>query len=303
MNKNRTYIFIGLLICLFVCQEIIARDLPDIIDSGQLRHLGIPYANFNTGSGDGLDTEVMQRFARHLGVRYTYVKSDWKEIIPSVTGKVVDVKDPNMPVIGKVSQSGDIIATGMTILPWRTKLLNYSIPTFPTQVWLVARSDSSMKPIKPSGDIKKDILQVKKYLKGRTVLGKLNTCLDPSIYQLEKTGANIKLFDGKLTELAPAIITDEAEATILDVPDALIALEKWPGKIKVIGPISAPQKMGVAFPKDAPKLQSAFDRFFREMWNNGSYFKLVKKYYPTVFTYYPKFFVNNKKEKKARKDQ
>jgi hypothetical protein len=27
--------------------------------------LGVPYANFITGSGDGLDVELMQLFARH----------------------------------------------------------------------------------------------------------------------------------------------------------------------------------------------------------------------------------------------
>ena len=44
-------------------------------------------------------------------------------------------------------------------------------------------------------------------------------------------------------------INGEAETTILDVPDALIALEKWPGKIKIIGPISGGTSYGLRFRK------------------------------------------------------
>jgi membrane-bound lytic murein transglycosylase MltF len=48
----------------------VAGDLADVKARGVLRHLGIPYANFVTGSGDGLDVEVMRRFAAYLGVKY-----------------------------------------------------------------------------------------------------------------------------------------------------------------------------------------------------------------------------------------
>ena len=50
-------------------------DLPEINKRGVLRHLGVPYANFVTGSGDGLDVELVTLFAQHLGVKYEYVKA------------------------------------------------------------------------------------------------------------------------------------------------------------------------------------------------------------------------------------
>ncbi len=147
-----------------------------------------------------------------------------------------------------------------------------------------------MKPVRPTDDTKKDIAAVKKMLSGRRILGKTNTCLDPSLYDLKRTGAKIRLFRGKLNELAPAIINDEAEATILDVPDALIALEKWPGKIKVIGPVSPQQKMGCAFAKSSPYLHKAFDEFFEKFKKDGRHARLVKKYYPAAFRFYGEFF-------------
>jgi ABC-type amino acid transport substrate-binding protein len=96
----------------------------------------------------------------------------------------------------------------------------------------------------------------------------------------------------KLNEMAPAILNHEAETTLLDVPDALIALEKWPGQLKVIGPISHNQNMAVAFRKDSPKLRAAFNEYLTMIRKDGSYNKLVEKYYPSVFLYYAEFFSN-----------
>jgi hypothetical protein len=54
-----------------------AADLQEIKARGELRHLGIRYANFVTGSGDGFDVELVQGFARRIGVKYTLVYSDF----------------------------------------------------------------------------------------------------------------------------------------------------------------------------------------------------------------------------------
>ena len=270
-----------------------SEDLPEIKERGILRHLGVPYANFVTGSGDGLDVEVVRLFAQHLGVEYQYVKSSWNDIIGDLTGKKVKAKCNDIEIIGEVPIKGDIIANGMTILAWRTKIVDFSIPAFPTQVWLIARADSSIKPINPSGDMDTDISMVKALLGNREVMVKLKTCLAPGLYRLEETSAKFKYFKGNLNELAPAIINGEAETTLLDVPDALIALKKWPGRIKVIGPISHPQTMGYAFSKTSPELRDAFNRFFKQCRKDGTYRSLAKKYYPSVFMYYPDFL--NKK--------
>jgi len=287
---------LGFWLCVMVMLMIISSgfasgaDLPVIKQKGVLRHLGVPYANFVTGSGDGLDVELVQLFAQNIGVTYEYVKTDWKHVIGDLVGKRVKPKGEDVEIMGDVPIRGDIIANGFTILPWRQKVVEYSTPTFPTQVWLMARAESPMKPISPSGDIFKDIAAVKMLVKGHTVLGVANTCLDPALYGLKQAGAFVRLFSGNLNELAPAVINRNAEATILDVPDALIALDKWPGKIKVIGPISPRQVMGLGFAKTTPMLREAFNRFFEECKMDGTYPRLVKKYYPAVFSYYPEFF-------------
>ncbi|MGS0728446.1 transporter substrate-binding domain-containing protein, partial [Shewanella sp. 0m-11] len=82
----------------------------------------------------------------------------------------------------------------------------------------------------------------------------------------------------------------EAEATLLDVADSLIAIDKWPNSIKIIGPISEDQRMAIGFRKNSPQLREAFNQYLKQIRLDGSYNRLVKKYYPTVFHYYQNYF-------------
>jgi ABC-type amino acid transport substrate-binding protein len=267
------------------------RDLQDIKADGVIRHLGIPYANFVTGSDDGMDVELIKGFAKYIGVKYEYVKTDWGTVAEDLVGKKITTVNGRAVLGEDVPVKGDLVANGFTILPWRKEVLDFSEPTFPSQIWLIARADSSVKPIKPSKDnVKKDIDLVRRKIRGKKVLALPKTCLDPVLYDLGSTGATVINYNGKLNDLAPALILKEAELTILDVPDALIALEKWPGKIKIIGPISPPQLMAVGFSKSSPKLREAFNKYLEESKHNGTYHRLVKKYYPTASYYFPSFF-------------
>ena len=267
-----------------------ATELADVKANGVLRHLGIPYANIVTGSGDGFEVELTQKFAEYLGVKYEYVKTDWGTVIQDLTGKIVKPKGSDIDVLGEAPVKGDMVANGFTMLPWREKAVNFSVPTFPSQIWLIARADSKIRPIEPSHNIEKDIAATKALINGHSVLALEKTCLDPTLYNLGATGAKVILAKGQLNEMAPALLKGDAEMTILDVPDALIALQKWPGKLKIIGPISNKQQMGAAFTKDTPQLQDAYNQFIAKVRKDGSYMKLVNKYYPTAHSYFPEFF-------------
>lgn len=269
-----------------------ARDLPEILEAGVLRHLGVPYANFVTGAGDGLDVELMQGFAEHLGVRYEYIRTDWKSAFGDLIGRHVRRGKAGAELLEETPVRGDVLANGVTLLDWRREVVDFSDPTFPTAVWLLARADSSLRPIRPTGSLQGDIDLVKASMDDRSVLGLLGTCLDPDLYRLRQTKADLRLLPHvrKLNEMVPAILNRDAESTLLDVPDAMIALERWPGEIKVIGPVSDDQEMGVVFRKSSPQLREAFNRYYRELREDGRYTALVKKYYPAVFGYYPEFF-------------
>ena len=283
------------LLVLFLHPLSRADELNQVLASGTLRHLGIPYANFVTSNHQGLDVDLMKAFARHLGVKYQFVETTWQDAIPDLTGKIIKVHGDDITVTGHRKRKGDIIATGFTVLPWREKIVLFSEQTFPSGIWLIARNDSLLKPIKPTGDITKDIALVKNELRGMSVLGLNESCLAPSLYGLQETGARIKLYpaDQDLNGMIPAIIAKNADSTLADVPVALMALTNWPGQIKVIGPVSPTQKMACACAQDSPQLKKAFDAFFADFKKSGKYRKLVEEYYPSVFTYYPDFLAQN----------
>lgn len=278
------------LCALLLATPVAAQDLDDVLRQGVLRHLGIPYAHFVTGSDTGMDVELMTAFAKELGVHYEYIRTDWGTLFGDLTGTRVQPAGDTVTVLGETPVRGDVAANGITVLPWRRKVVDFSAPTFPNQVWLVARADSPLVPITPSQDIEVDIAAVRALITGRSLLGKAGTCLDPALYRLAGVAGRIVLFPGSLNDLAPALIAAEAELTLLDVPDALVALQKWPGKIKILGPVSRRQDMAVAFPRNAPALRARFDAFLARCRQDGAFDALVQRHYPFAHQYYPDFF-------------
>ncbi|GFK93003.1 Glutamine-binding periplasmic protein [Fundidesulfovibrio magnetotacticus] len=267
-----------------------ARDLDEIRAQGVLRHLGVPYAAFVTGNGDGFDVELMRDFAAHLGVGYEYVATDWPTAIQDLVGRRFTTDGADVTLEGPAETRGDVLASGLTVLPWREKLLDFSAPVFPTQVWLVVRADSALAPIAPTGEVREDIRRTREKLMSRTTLTKSGTCLDPRLFDLAPLGVQAKEFTGSLNDLAPAVIVGEADTTLLDVPDVMVALQKFPGRIKVIGPMSEEQQMAVGFRKDQPALRAEFARFFEQYVRTGRYMALVERYYPLAPRYFPRFF-------------
>ncbi len=265
-------------------------DLDAVRRRGVLRHLGIPYAQFVTGSGDGFDVELVRRFARHLGVEYQFVETDWAQALGDLTGRQVSPRRPDPATARRVPVRGDVVATGMTVLPWRERSVAFSTPVFPTQVWVVARADAPVVPIRPTGRLQDDIAAVKALLGRRSVLGVSETCLDPALYRLEETGARPLLRRLRLDEVAPAMIQGEGDVALLDVADAMVAMQRYPGKMKVIGPVSAPQSMAVAFRRDAPRLRQEFEAFLAGIRRDGTYDRLVARYFPEAPVYFREFF-------------
>jgi len=268
-------------------------DLNEVKARGEIRHIGIRYANFVTGSGDGFEVDLVKGFAKSIGVRYTLVYSDFNNVLRDLLGQDVVRNGDEVSLTGDFPVKGDLISTGFTILPWRQKVVLYSAPTFPSQVLLVARADSPLSPIKGSADLAKDIVSTKALIGSKSVLVMQKTCLDPASYGMVDKGYDIHPYtkSSNLNEMVPALLNRETDLSLLDVPDAILDLQKWAGKIKVIGPISMEQQLATAFPKSSPQLRDAFDAYLLQMKAAGSYDKLVDKYYSNIRRYFPDFFV------------
>ncbi len=264
----------------------IHADLREIKESGVLRHLGIPYSNFVTGDGDGLDVEILKMFSSEIGVRYEHVPASWETVISDLSGKKLIPKGDDVEIVRETEVKGDIIGNGLTVLPWRKKVIHFSDPYFPTAVWVLARADSVLNPIVPSGDHQKDVVLTKNLLVGRQILGIRETCLDPDLYNLPKCSAIYK--EGlQLNDVPAAIVKGDCELALLDAPDALLALSKYPTKVKVIGAITEEQFMAFGISKDSPELLESFNNYLRKLRDEGTLRELIIKYYPLTTNYFP----------------
>ncbi len=269
-----------------------AADLAEIKQRGEIRHIGIRYANFVTGAGDGFDVELMQGFAKRIGVSYKLVYSDFYSVIRDLLGKDVTRKNGEVTLTGNYPIKGDVISTGFTMLPWREAILQYSDPVLPSQVLLVAPAESDLQPIEDGADLAADIAKTRQAIGSRSVLVMEHTCLDPANYGLVNVGLDLKAYNKStnLNEMVPAMLNKEAELTLLDVPDAILDLRKWAGRIKILGPISERQILATAFPKDAPALRNEFNAYLSDIKTSGIYDRLVDKYYPGIRRFFPEFF-------------
>lgn len=223
-------ILLFLFSCLMIAPPCLA-DLGEIKARGELRRLGVPYANFVTGDGDGLDARILKMYSEGIGVKYRYEKTDWGTVIGDLSGKKFVARGDNVEFTDEVPMKGDIIGNGLTFIPWREKIINFSNPYFPSAIRVVDKADSPVKPIQPTSDPKKDVEVTRDLLKGREVLGIKNTCGDLDLYNL-KDSKPFYMEGVTLNDLAAVLIKGAAEISILDVPDSLVALSMFSGKIK-----------------------------------------------------------------------
>ncbi len=277
-------------ILIFLQAQTLLADMEEIRGRGVIRHLAVPYARFVMGPDDGFSVALVKGFARELGLGYEYVEIVWPRAIRDLTGKEFQLEKGRVNVTGTCPVKGDVIANGMTILPWRKELLDFSAPTFPTGIWLIAQAGSRLTPIQPGGSLVSDIQTVKSLVKGVSVLSLPGSCLDPALYGFEDSGAKWVVPQCRMSEFAPAVINQDAECSLMDIPDAMIAMEKWPRQLKIIGPVSAFQEMGCGFRKSDPDLRRLFDQYLKRIQENGAYMKLVRYYYPGITAYFPDFF-------------
>jgi len=270
-------------------------DLPEIKAANVLRHSGILYANFVTSSNGGFDVEIVQRFAKHLGVNYQFQKTEWTNFVEQLTGKRYEYDTNDTPKqIGETAICADIAASGITILPKRQKVVAFSNRVFPTQVLLVTGMDSLLEQ-PPLGSLEDRIARTRSLMSNQLVLCKKDTCLDPKGLRLKEAGAIYRCFEGPLNALADAMLghlpeVGGANMTVLDVPDVMVSMNSLNGAIKIVGPVNDRQYMAAAFRPDCPKLREAYNEFLHHIQTNGEYEAILTKHYPGANTYFADFF-------------
>ena len=217
---------------------------------GILIMLTYPHSRFfyydNNGQPTGLDYDILSLFAKKLDVELE-VKSveTWQELIPQL-----------------VSEKGDLIGAGMTILDSRTKQINFSDGYFPTKVVLVTNIDNINLNNLP--DIKdKTVTSVK----GTSYLHTLKSIKD----------IHIDTNFSNPNELLKLVSEGKINIAAVDLPEAIIGQLNF-SNLKILGHISELQQYGYGISKDRKELLEKLNVFLKEISQDGTYQEIYKKY-------------------------
>jgi len=213
------------------------------------------------GHWRGYDYELVQAFAKHIGVKL----------------EVRLLDDVNQMFIMLNKGEGDLIASNLTVLPEREKYVGFSTPLYQTRQILVQRSansdsihpgkfisDTTQLPIKP--------IWVHRYSSFYSRLKELEKNMSVSLDIREAPG---EMSTDDLLRLTAqgaldATITDENLSLLLatDYPDLDLSL-----------PITGQQNISWAFRKNASELEKALNAWLQTEKTQKVVAKAYKKYF------------------------
>ncbi|HYX34009.1 MAG TPA: transporter substrate-binding domain-containing protein [Oligoflexus sp.] len=211
----------------------------------------------------GFDVEMVQAFAKTLGIQPKFISTKWDGIIP-----------------GLMAGKYDLIASGMTITPERARMVLFSKPYY----------DAGLKILigkKFEGQIKNLAdLDNEKY----TVLTKLGTTGDIfATKNLKK--AKIRRMDSE-ADAAQSVVLGRGDAFIYDKPFMEIYESGQKGKVILLPDLLSSESFGLAARKSDQDLIDAFNTFLDGWKASGGYdaaFKAMfqdltwKKQFPNQF--------------------
>ncbi len=199
----------------------------------------------------GFEYELAKAFADHLGVELKIVTPGWTEMF-----KLVDR--------GK----GDFIAAGVTILPSRLEIVDFSDPYMDVQQEVIVHR------------INREV-QKKEDLAGRTVHVRTGTSYQKRLVQLQEEGIDLNMVlvpDVPTEELITEVAEREIEVTVADSNIALLN-RRYNPDIRIAFPITEKQSLGWAVRKGNTELLSAINYFLSEIKDNGTFQDIYDHYY------------------------
>jgi len=199
----------------------------------------------------GFEYELAKAFAGHLGVELQIVTPGWMEMF-KLLGR------------GK----GDFIAAGVTILPSRLDMVDFSDPYLDIQQEVIVHR------------INREVRK-KEDLAGRTVHVRKGTSYQKRLLQLQEEGIDLNMVlipDVPTEELIAEVAEREIEITVADSNIALLN-RRYNPDIKIAFPITQKQSLGWAVRKGNAELLEAINYFFSKIKDEGTLQDIYDHYY------------------------
>ena len=224
-------------------------DFTTITDGVLLIGTDAPYPPFEIGTPNdpdfaGYDIDLGRDLAERLGL-------------------TPEFQDTSFDTIFRNTAAGqfDIAIAASTITPGRQKTVNFSDPYYEAQQALVVPEGSD---IQGPEDLAGKIVAAQDATTGET-------------YANEETdAAEVRGFPEGPDAIA-AVVTGQADASIVDEPVSADAVEKTPG-IELAATIPTNELYGIAISKDNPELLDAVNAVLQEMKDDGTIQGLYDEY-------------------------
>ena len=232
-------------LCLFAGQALAAGKIVNGIDANFP-----PFAFIGkTGKPSGFDVDAMDWIAKDLGMEVSHVPIEWDGIVTSLVTKKID-----------------IIASGMSISPERSKQVNFTMPYWIIKQVFVVKNDSALSV--------EDVYTQKKTLgvqQGTTEAKWLKE-------HIAEKGYNVTL---RYYNSAPLAVEDllngRIDAAAMDEAPANDAASKK--GVKVLGTFGMPEEdFGYAVRKDDTELLEKVNASLKKLMATPYWNELIEKY-------------------------
>lgn len=202
----------------------------------------------------GFDIDLAKEVAKRMGVEAEFSPREWSSII-------FELKSGNI----------DMVWNGMTITPERQKQIAFSKPYFSNDQVFMTLSKSDIKTAK---DLKDKKIGVQLGSSSYTLIMKNPVSKEASEIKKYSTNAEalMDLEAGRIDAVLVDVIVGEyyaAKKEAREGKDIFTTLPKALGK----------EKFGIGLRKEDKKLKEELDRILDEMKKDGSYDKIVKKWF------------------------
>jgi len=198
----------------------------------------------------GFDVDLAKLMARYMGVKVSFVNTQWDGIIPAL-----------------LTDKFDILISGMTITPERNLQVNFAEPyiIIGQTILLNAKHRDAVKSVKELNDPKYTIatkLGTTGEIAARRFLGK----------------ARIKTFETE-ADAALEVRNGRADAFVYDLPFNVVYGAQYKDALVHLKEPFTREPLGWAIRKGDPDFLNWLDHFQNQIRNDGSYDALYRKWF------------------------
>lgn len=194
----------------------------------------------------GFDVDITNEIAKRMGVKANFIATPWDSIIG-----------------GLLSKKYDIILSSMSITEERKKKVDFSKPYYSTGSQLFVRNDSKLTdPTK---------------IKGLNIGVSIGTTFEQKGREL---GANLKTYKNDYLAFQD-LANGRIDGVITDTAVGLNMIKEKNYPFKALGKPLLQSQAGIAIRKEDDALTNEINKHLDDMFNDGTYEKISKKWFGT----------------------